>query len=77
MRMSAVVIHQILGRLETLPESLQQRVLEYVRSLQDPLPPGVPGNVLAAFSDEFPPDDLRSMKQVIEEGCERVDLNEW
>jgi hypothetical protein len=40
-------------------------------------PVGVPGKELLRFAGTIEADDLRAMAQVIEEGCEQVDLNEW
>jgi hypothetical protein len=41
------------------------------------VPRGVPGPQLLRFAGAISPDDLQLMRQAIEEGCERVDTNEW
>jgi hypothetical protein len=62
-----------IGRLDSKD---QRRVLEFVRSLNEPIK-GTPGHVTASFAGCIPSDDLERMKIAIEEGCEQVDPNEW
>ena len=38
---------------------------------------GVPGRHLLRFAGTIRADDLRIMKQSIEDGCERIDIDEW
>ena len=64
-------------QLESLPPNLQQRVLEYARELGNAKPKGVPGHSLLPFAGTFRPEDLKAMAEAIEEGCERVDMNDW
>ena len=69
-------LHQ---QLKSLPEPKQRQVLEYARSLASaPVRPrGVTGKEFLAMTGTIEPDDIELMKQAIEEGCERVDLDEW
>lgn len=62
---------------ERLPEPKQREVVEYARSLAKPRPRGVSGKEFLALTGTIEPDDIELMKQAIEEGCERVDPDEW
>jgi hypothetical protein len=75
--MSSAIKTRVIEQMDTLPEHLQRRVLEFVQGLQVLARQGVPGNQLLQFAGAIPLDDLESMRQTIENGCEQVDLNEW
>ena len=68
---------KILEQLGILPDEQQRLVLDFVRSLAKPKPVGVAGKELLSFAGTITKDDLHLMSQAIEEGCEKVDLNEW
>jgi hypothetical protein len=40
-------------------------------------PRGVPGKELLAYGGTIEADDLKAMSQAIEEGCEKINPNEW
>ena len=67
---------KLLQQLDTLPEDLQRRVLDFAQALALSVPKGVPGKRLLRFAGAIPADDLRLMQEAIESGCEQVD-NEW
>ncbi len=75
--MSASLIDEIVKQLQILPDESQRRVLEFTRALVIPTPRGVPGRYLLEFAGTIPPDDLKAMREAIEQGCEQVDWNEW
>jgi len=75
--MSTTVIDQIVEQLKTLPYELQRRVLEFTRALASSTPRGVPGQRLLRFSGAIPLNDLQRMSRAVDEGCEKVDRNEW
>jgi hypothetical protein len=75
--MRSAVEAKVMEQLETLPEEMQQRVLEYVHALQLLARRGVPGTRLLPFAGTIAQDDLELMRQAIEEECERVDPNDW
>ena len=75
--MNTPVIDKVVEQLKALPYELQWRVLEFTRALAISTPHGVPGRQLLRFAGVIPPDDLQIMQQVIEQGCEQVDVNEW
>jgi hypothetical protein len=68
---------QILSDLERLSPELQTRAAQLVRDLVATRPQGVPGRDLLRFAGLFDAETTRQMKEAIEEGCERVDLDEW
>lgn len=68
---------QLHAELTRLPPEKQERVLEFARSLNGGLPPGTPGKDLLRFAGTVTPEDARLMKEAIEEGCERIDPDEW
>ena len=67
---------KLLQQLDTLPEDLQRRVLDFAQALALSKPKGVPGTQLLRFAGIIPADDLRLMSEAIESGCEQID-NEW
>ncbi len=71
------LVDKVVDQLKTLPYEMQWRVFEFTRALAISVPRGVPGLQLLRFAGAIPLDDLQLMRQTIEEGCERVDTNEW
>ena len=75
--MNTPIVKEVVDQLRTLPYELQQRVLEFARALaQSPLR-GVPGKQLLRFAGAIPRDEVQRMREAIEEGCERIDADEW
>lgn len=68
---------QLLDRLKVLDSRQQIQVLDYVNQLTAGKRVGVPGKELLRFAGAIAPEDLKIMASVIQEECERVDLNEW
>ena len=68
---------EIRKQLDQLPLEQQRQVLEFARSLVATRIRGVPGKDLLRFAGVIDTEDLNIMKQTIEEGCEKIDLNEW
>jgi len=68
---------EIIEQLNRLPHDLQRRVLNFARALALSQPKGVPGKQLLDFAGAIQKDDLEAMTQAIEEGCERINLDEW
>lgn len=67
----------ILDELDRLDPSQQLQVLHFVRALILTRPVGVPGKDLLRFAGTIDAQDLAIMTQVIEEGCEKVNPDEW
>jgi hypothetical protein len=75
--METPIVEEVIEQLKGLPQELQVRVLEYTRSLAQSAPRGIPGRQLLRFAGVIPLDDVELMSEAIEQGCERVDANEW
>ena len=63
-----------LGRL---PVEKQQQVLEFARTLATPHLQGVRGSELLRFAGTIDESDLDAMSHAIQDGCERIDADEW
>jgi hypothetical protein len=68
---------QILKDLDRLSPELQQRALELVHNLVDPLPKGASVEDMIGLGGLFDEESAREIREAIEEHCERIDLNEW
>lgn len=68
---------QLEEQLDILPLELQRRVLQYALDLASAIPPGVPGASLLHFAGVISKNELDTMSQAIEEGCEHVDQDAW
>ncbi|MBI1941608.1 MAG: hypothetical protein HYS33_08895 [Acidobacteria bacterium] len=68
---------EILDQLGKLTAGEQRRVLAFARLLVSKEPQGISGRDLLRLRSDFDPEDLETMARIIEEDCERVDLNEW
>ncbi|MCS6844019.1 MAG: hypothetical protein NZ528_06805 [Caldilineales bacterium] len=75
--MSTPIVDKIVEQLKVLPYESQWRVFEYTRALAGSAFRGAPGSQLLPFAGAIPADDLQLMRFAIEEGCERIDANEW
>jgi hypothetical protein len=68
---------ELLEQLAVLPAEKQRQVLDYARSLSGMPLRGAPGAELLAFSGTISRDDAEQMMRAIDDGCERIDINEW
>ena len=75
--MNTLIVNKVIEQLKALPYELQWRVFEFTRALTVSTPHGVPGQQLLRFAGVIPLDDLQLMRLAIEQGCERIDTNEW
>lgn len=75
--MDTPIIEKVVEQLRTLPSELQWRVLEFTRALALSAPRGIPGQELLRFAGTISSDDVQRMREVIEQGCERIDADEW
>jgi hypothetical protein len=75
--MEASTLNEVIEQLQRMPQSLQQQVLEFARSLVDSPVRGVPGSQLLRFAGTIPLQDIELMREAITQDCEQVDLNEW
>ena len=70
------VTAKIVDELGDLPLEQQREVLAFARALKAQ-PEGVKGSSLLNFAGYISPSDLAQMQEAIEEGCERIDIDEW
>jgi hypothetical protein len=75
--MTTLIVDEVIEQLKILPVELQYRVLEFTRNLVISAPRGIPGQQLLRFSGSISAQDIRLIKETIEQGCEQVDTNEW
>jgi hypothetical protein len=68
---------QILKDLDQLSPEQQRRAAELVHDLISSLPTGTSGRDLLRFAGTMDSESVSEMMKAIEEGCERVDLDEW
>jgi hypothetical protein len=73
----SAINQKIINRLDRLPVKLQKKVLEFMNSLVTPKSQGASGRDLICFAGSIPSKALKDMEQAIEQGCEKVDINEW
>lgn len=71
----AAVRKQILEDLDQLSPEMQRRAAELVHGLVSPLSKGTSGRGLLRFVGTLDDESAREMREAIEEGCERVDLD--
>ena len=75
-KMLTPIKQEMLEQLDTLPDDMQRRVLDFARALASFAPKGVPGTQLLKFGRSIPSDDLKLISKVIRSDCERVD-DDW
>ncbi|MEW6327119.1 MAG: hypothetical protein AB1487_05930 [Thermodesulfobacteriota bacterium] len=75
--LNTAVKKEIINQVGRLDYEQQRRVLDFARALLLASPKGVSGKQLLSFAGTIPADDLKAMEQAIEDGCEKVDINEW
>ena len=69
--------NELLKQIDQLPSNLQEQVLSFVKNLKSATPQGTPGRELLRFAGTISDEDAQDMMKAIEEGCERIDYNEW
>ena len=67
----------LINQVVKLPPELQKKVLDFAQTLATTVPKGVKGANLVRFEGTIPDEDLQLISRAIEEGCEKVDINEW
>jgi hypothetical protein len=71
------VKERILRDLDQLSPELQQRAVRLVHNLVDPLPRGASVENLMSLAGTLDDESAREMIEAIEEGCERIDPEDW
>jgi hypothetical protein len=75
--MAIPILEQIVEQVRALPDNLQHQVLTFVRNLRTVGRRGTPGQDLLQFAGGISMEDVDSMREAIENDCERIDRNEW
>lgn len=77
--MTTVTIkNEFMEQLGRLPAELQLQALQFVRALGvSKRPSGTAGKSLACFAGCIPIGDLQQITNTIQDGCEKVDVDEW
>lgn len=76
--MEAITAERIRELVASLPEPLQQQVLEYVRQLgQNGTLRGIPLKDLRERADLLTDEEAEAILHAIEMGCEQVNPDEW
>ncbi len=73
----ADVQNELLKELEQLSPAKQWQVLGFARSLAKGPPRGAPGDLLLRVAGTMTHDEAQDLLKAIEEGCERIDGDEW
>ncbi|MGD1910860.1 MAG: hypothetical protein ACFB2X_08400 [Rivularia sp. (in: cyanobacteria)] len=75
--MNTSIIDELIEQVKTMPQQQQSQVLDFARKLVKTEIKGTPGQQLLRFAGSIPADELQLMREVIEQGCEQVDVDEW
>ena len=75
--MDISIVEKVVEQLKSLPQELQWRVLEFTRALAISTLHGITGAQLLRFAGAIQMDDVKIMRETIEQGCEQVDVHEW
>ena len=75
--MNSKLDSELHAELCKLPIEQQRQVLEFARALTKARVHGVKGQGLLRFAGSIESEDLATIAQAIEEGCEKVNLDEW
>lgn len=72
---------EVVDHLNRLGSDQQRFVLQFIQKLEhspgDRAGSGVPGNRLLEYAGIFGETDLSEIASAIEDGCEKVNMNEW
>lgn len=69
--------NELIYQVNRLPVDMQFQVLQFARALEISSHAQNTGKSLLSFAACIPQNDLDAMTKAIQEGCEKVDANEW
>jgi hypothetical protein len=75
--MNVNIVSEAAEQMAALPYKLQEKALKFIKGLTLSEQSGVSGKKLLKYAGFIPPDDLRTISEVIENDCRRIDANEW
>jgi len=71
-------LKELQAHFDRLRPDQQQRVIDFARQLAAPkTPQGTPPEKLLALAGSLPHEEANEIKRIIEEGCERIEPDEW
>ncbi len=73
----ATIDNELSTCLGQLPIEQQRQVLQFAQTLAMHRIRGVHGSSLLQFAGTIGESDLEAMSQAIEDGCQRIDADEW
>ncbi|MFH0975655.1 MAG: hypothetical protein V1874_07710 [Spirochaetota bacterium] len=68
---------EIINDLSNLPIELQKKVKEFTHTLLLTKSKGIPGRDILKFSGIIDDNNAEELRKIIDEGCSKVDYNEW
>lgn len=74
---SSTLEQELHEHLRHLPVEQQRQVVDFARALSVTRVRGVPGQTLLQFAGAIAAEDVATMGQAIEDGCEQVNSNDW
>ena len=75
--MNPAIEKELREQLELLPAAQQRQVLDFVRALAAKKHQAASGQALNRFAGTIAKGDLALIAEAIDEGCERVNPDEW
>nr|VFJ44612.1 MAG: hypothetical protein BECKFW1821A_GA0114235_100745 [Candidatus Kentron sp. FW]VFJ54261.1 MAG: hypothetical protein BECKFW1821B_GA0114236_101741 [Candidatus Kentron sp. FW] len=75
--MNSEIVSQAAEQMAMLPYRLQEKALKFITELNLYEQYGVSGQKLLKYAGFIPPDDLKIMRDVVENDCKKIDIDEW
>jgi hypothetical protein len=75
--LDASIQNELLREVEQLSLPLQRKVVDFAHSLTESKTKGTPGRQLLDFVGILSPKEGKAMTEAVQEGCERIDADEW
>ena len=75
--MNPAIEKELRDQLEQLPTAQQRQVLDFARALAAKKHEAARGGALSLFAGTIAKDDLALIAAAIDEGCEKVNPDEW
>jgi cytochrome c553 len=73
----SVIADRVRELVATLPEELQEQILEYASQLSQATPRGIPVSDFQAIADLLSDEDAEAILHAIEQDCEQIHPDEW
>jgi hypothetical protein len=73
----SVIADRVRELVATLPEELQEQILEYASQLSQATPRGIPVSDFQAIAGLLSDEDAEAILHAIEQDCEQIHPDEW